>query len=124
MLCGQLTSHYLIFTLSYLKRRNEQNPFSIQFCLGRGHAAYQIEGAWNADGKGESIWDRFSHNARENHQTATRRRGLRPLPPWPEDIALMHQLGLKAYRFSVSCRVSCRPASDESTPPGWTFMTG
>ncbi len=70
------------------------------FLWGAASAAYQVEGAWDADGKGMGIWDALSggHVAHgENGNTACDHyRRFR------EDVALMKQLGLKAYRFSVS----------------------
>ncbi|HEY0068472.1 MAG TPA: GH1 family beta-glucosidase [Chloroflexia bacterium] len=72
------------------------------FVWGAATAAYQIEGAWNEDGKGESIWDRFSHTPGKVHGGDTGDIACNHYYRYRDDIALMKQLGLQAYRFSVS----------------------
>src|SRR5512140_2567186 len=76
--------------------------FPSNFVWGAATASYQIEGAWNEDGKGESIWDRFAHTPGKITNGDTGDVACDHYHRWPEDIALMRQLGLKAYRFSVS----------------------
>ena len=83
--------------------RPESLTFPHNFLWGAATAAYQIEGAWNEDGKGESIWDRFSHTSGTIEDDSTGDIACDHYHRWPEDIALMKDLGLKAYRFSISC---------------------
>jgi beta-glucosidase len=80
----------------------EKLRFPQKFIWGAATAAYQIEGAWNEDGKGESIWDRFSHTPGKIINGDTGDIACNHYHRYPEDIALMRQIGLKAYRFSVS----------------------
>ncbi|HMR67424.1 MAG TPA: family 1 glycosylhydrolase, partial [Anaerolineae bacterium] len=72
------------------------------FLWGAATAAYQIEGAWNEDGKGESIWDRFSHSPYRVANGDTGDVACDHYHRMPEDVALMKELGLKTYRFSIS----------------------
>lgn len=76
--------------------------FPKEFVWGAATAAYQIEGAWNADGKGESIWDRFSHTRGNVDNGDTGDVACDHYHRYPEDVALMRQLGLHAYRFSIA----------------------
>ncbi|GAB4502828.1 MAG: GH1 family beta-glucosidase [Anaerolineales bacterium] len=76
--------------------------FPSQFVWGAATAAYQIEGAWNEDGKGESIWDRFSHTPGKIANGESGDVACDHYHRWREDIALMKSLGLKAYRFSIA----------------------
>jgi len=76
--------------------------FPTDFLWGAATAAYQIEGAWNEDGKGESIWDRFSHTPGNIINADTGDAACDHYHRYPEDISLMRQLGMKAYRFSIS----------------------
>ncbi len=72
------------------------------FIWGAATAAYQIEGAWNQGGKGESIWDRFSHSQGTIANGDTGDLACDHIHRYKEDIAIMKTLGIKAYRFSVS----------------------
>ncbi len=76
--------------------------FDKNFIFGAASAAYQIEGAWNEDGKGLSIWDVYSHMPGrilhdENGDTACDSYHL-----YKEDIKLLKEMGIDHYRFSIS----------------------
>ncbi|HZS00435.1 MAG TPA: family 1 glycosylhydrolase, partial [Chloroflexota bacterium] len=72
------------------------------FVWGAATAAYQIEGAAREDGRGESIWDRFSHTPGKTANGDTGDVACDHYHRWPQDIALMRELGLHAYRFSIA----------------------
>nr|P10482.1 RecName: Full=Beta-glucosidase A; AltName: Full=Amygdalase; AltName: Full=Beta-D-glucoside glucohydrolase; AltName: Full=Cellobiase; AltName: Full=Gentiobiase [Caldicellulosiruptor saccharolyticus]CAA31087.1 unnamed protein product [Caldicellulosiruptor saccharolyticus] len=72
------------------------------FLWGAATASYQIEGAWNEDGKGESIWDRFTHQKRNILYGHNGDVACDHYHRFEEDVSLMKELGLKAYRFSIA----------------------
>ena len=76
--------------------------FPDEFLWGAATSAYQIEGAWNEDGKGESIWDRFVRRPFTVLDGHTGDIACDHYHRLPEDVALMQELGLQSYRFSIS----------------------
>jgi beta-glucosidase len=72
------------------------------FLWGAATASYQIEGSPLADGAGASIWHRFSHTPGTTHNGDTGDVACDHYRRWQEDVALMREMGLKAYRFSIS----------------------
>lgn len=76
--------------------------FPANFIWGTATAAYQVEGAWKEDGKGESIWDRFSHTVGKTKGGDTGDVACDSYHRYKEDIAIMKQLNQKSCRFSVS----------------------
>lgn len=77
--------------------------FPPSFIFGAATAAYQIEGVWNEDGKGPSNWDHFCHNYPDwildgsNGDT-----GANSYHMYPADVRLLKEIGMDAYRFSIS----------------------
>ena len=76
--------------------------FPRDFVWGAATAAYQIEGAADADGRGESIWDRFCRTPGKVANGDTGDRACDHYHRWPEDLDLMASLGVGAYRFSIA----------------------
>lgn len=76
--------------------------FPKDFQWGTATAAYQIEGAVHEDGRGPSIWDIFSHTPGRVANGDTGDRACDHYHRWKEDVALMKELGFKAYRFSIA----------------------
>jgi beta-glucosidase len=76
--------------------------FPKDFLWGSATASYQIEGAWNADGKGESIWDRFSHTVGKVKGGDTGDVACDSYHRYKEDIEIAKKLNIKSYRLSVS----------------------
>lgn len=72
------------------------------FLWGCATASYQIEGSPLADAAGVSIWHRFSHTPGNVERGETGDIACDHYRRWREDVALMRELGLKAYRFSVA----------------------
>lgn len=76
--------------------------FRKDFVWGAATASFQIEGAWNEDGKGLSIWDDFTHQKGRIEDGGTGDVACDHYHRYKEDVKLMSELGLKAYRFSIS----------------------
>ena len=78
------------------------HEFPPGFLWGSATASYQIEGAWQEDGKSESIWDRFAHTPGRISDGATGDVACDHYHRWRDDVTLMRSLGLQAYRFSMA----------------------
>jgi beta-glucosidase len=77
-------------------------PFPAGFAWGAATAAYQVEGAADADGRGQSVWDTFSHTPGTVHGGDTGDVACDTYHRYREDIEMMASLGFNAYRFSIS----------------------
>nr|XP_043628165.1 beta-glucosidase 18-like [Erigeron canadensis] len=100
----------------------KRSDFPPEFIFGAATSTYQVEGAYLEDGKSLSNWDVFCHSIgcaenRENGDVADDHYHL-----FMEDIELMHSVGLKAYRFSISwARILPRGRFGKVNPAGIIF---
>ena len=76
--------------------------YNKDFIWGVASSAYQIEGAWNEDGKGLSIWDIYSHEEGKIANNHTGDVACDHYHRFKNDVKLMKELGIRAYRFSIS----------------------
>lgn len=84
---------------------------------GVSTAAYQIEGSWDKDGKGVSIWDHFTHTKKmENGDVA-----CDEYHRVPETIALLKDLGVNVYRFSIAWTRILPNGTGEVNPKGLAY---
>lgn len=93
------------------------------FKWGVATSAYQIEGAWDEDGKGPSIWDTYAHTPGnikndENGDVANDH-----YHRYQEDVALMKDIGANAYRFSISWPRIFPEGTGEPNPKGLDFYS-
>ena len=93
-----------IFSKTFSYHANGQlTQFPESFKFGSASASYQVEGAWDADGKGPNIWDDLCHqhpdyvNGRANGNDASKSYEL-----YKEDVRLLKEAGMQFYRFSIS----------------------
>src|SRR5216683_6175812 len=82
--------------------RHAAAAFPKDFVWGTATSAYQIEGAVNEDGRGRSIWDTFSHTPGKIGDGTNADRANDHYHRYKEDVRLIKELGVKAYRFSIA----------------------
>ena len=95
--------------------------FPADFLWGASTAAYQIEGAWNEDGRGLSIWDSFSHTPGNIADGDTGDVACDHYHRYREDVRLMAELGLQAYRFSTAWPRLFPQGRGKANPKGRDF---
>ena len=81
---------------------NPERIFPEGFLWGTATAAYQIEGGVTDGGRGPSIWDTFTHTPGRTYNGETGDLAVDHFNRLAEDVRLMEQLGVNAYRFSIS----------------------
>jgi beta-glucosidase len=97
------------------------HAFPAGFAWGCASAAYQVEGGWDADGKGPSVWDMFVRKEGTVWRGHTGDMACDHYHRYREDVALMKEMGLRAYRFSVSWPRVLPEGTGATNPKGLEF---
>ena len=109
--------------LRFRLRPTLMTQFPDGFVWGSATSAYQIEGAWREGGKGPSVWDAFSHTPGKILGGDTGDVACDHYHRVREDVALMAEAGLKAYRFSISWARIQPTGYGDPNPEGLRFYS-
>ena len=101
--------------------RHAPFPFPNDFVWGTATSSYQIEGAVNEDGRGRSIWDTFAHTPGKIEDGSNADRANDHYHRYKEDVGLIRDLGVKAYRFSIAWPRVFPEGSGAANPKGLDF---
>src|SRR4051794_4148260 len=101
--------------------RHAAAPFPKDFVWGTATSSYQIEGAVTEDGRGPSIWDTFSHTPGKIGDGSNGDRANEHYHRYKEDVGLIKQLGVKAYRFSIAWPRVFPEGTGKPNPKGLDF---
>ncbi len=98
-----------------------RSDFGNSFEWGVASAAYQIEGAYNLDGKGPSVWDAFTARKGNVKRNETGQLACDFYHRWPEDIGILSQLSIPNYRFSPAWSRILPEGKGRVNPKGIAF---
>ncbi|MFK4541288.1 beta-glucosidase [Streptomyces tendae] len=102
---------------------SEYPGFPPGFVFGAATASYQIEGAATEDGRGPSIWDTYSHTPGLVVNGDTGDVACDHYHRYPEDVALLRDLGVDSYRFSIAWPRIVPDGSGAVNPKGLDFYS-
>jgi beta-glucosidase len=97
--------------------------FPDRFYWGVATSSYQIEGAWDEDGKGVSIWDTFAHTPGKIKNDENGDVANDHYHRYKEDVALMKSIGATAYRFSIAWPRIFPEGTGQPSPKGVDFYS-
>jgi beta-glucosidase len=83
-------------------RASRKDGFPSDFVWGCSTASYQVEGSTDAEGRGPSIWDTFSHSPGKTYGGMTGDFACDSYRRWKEDVELVKGLGVDSYRYSIA----------------------
>jgi len=93
------------------------------FYWGVATSSYQIEGAWNEDGKGPSIWDTYTHKPGNIKNNDTGDVANDHYHRYKEDVAMMKDTGANSYRFSIAWPRIFPDGVGQANPKGVDFYS-
>lgn len=97
--------------------------FAHDFLFGAASASYQVEGACNEDGKGMTNWDEFSKIPGKTFEGTNGDVAVDHYHRYKEDVALMAEMGLESYRFSISWARIFPDGDGDINPKGIEFYS-